>query len=227
MKRLVDFLFPRYCPVCGERLRRDEGLMCLSCNVHLPRTGYFEKNDNNPVIKKYSHEPRIKKAASFLFHHSGSDNAHIVYSMKYFGNYAACEKMGRIMALETQPSGFFDGIDAVIPIPLSFFREYRRGYNQSYHLAKGISSVTGIPVLRNVLMRRHFESSQTKLDVQEREANVKFAFSLRDPRQIEGKHVLLVDDVITTGSTTMSAAEIVLQAEGTTISIVSLACVEE
>lgn len=218
----LDFFFPRYCPMCGKRLQRDEELVCLHCNIHLPRTGYFSKFDDNPALRLFLSEPRIKRAAALMYHGTGTDSAQIVYSMKYHGSYSACRKMGRLIAYEAEQSGFFDGIDYIIPIPLTRERECHRGYNQTYHIAKGVSDVTGIKVLRSVLLRKDFTESQTRLTVSERYRNVENAFQLRDAETIKGKHVLLLDDVITTGATTMASARQLLKAEDTVVSIVSV-----
>lgn len=218
----LDFFFPRYCPVCGKRLLRDEKLICLHCNIHLPRTDHFLHIDDNPVLRLFLSEQRIKRAASFMHHGSGTDSANIVYSMKYHGSYSACRKMGRLIALEAKDSGFFEGIDVIVPVPLTWERESQRGYNQTYHMAKGISDVTGIKVLPHVLIRKTFDESQTKLSAIDRYENVSDAFLLRDRDVVKGKHVLLLDDVITTGATTLASARQLLIAENTVVSILSL-----
>lgn len=220
---LLDFIFPRFCLVCGKRLKKDENLVCLHCNIHLPRTDHFSHLEDNPVKQYFVSEERIIRAASFMYHRSGTDSANIVYSMKYHDNRKGCRKMGRLIAYEAKESGFFDDIDIIIPIPLTLSREHRRGYNQCYHIAKGISDVTGLPVLRHILLRNTFQESQTHLSLHQRIENVVGAFTLRDAETIRGKHILIVDDVITTGATTMYSARELLKAEGTTVSIISLA----
>lgn len=222
MEHALDFFFPRHCLVCGKRLKKDEHFVCLHCNIHLPRTNHFSHLDDNPVRELFLAEDRIKQAASFMFHVTGENSAKIVYSMKYHGDYSTCRKMGRLMAEETIESGFYDDIDMIVPLPLTWKREKMRGYNQTYHLAKGIADVIGKNVYRSILLRKKFMDSQTKLTAIERIINVADAFLLRDAERIRGKHVLLVDDVITTGATTISAARQLLKGENTTVSILSL-----
>lgn len=220
--KYLDFFFPRFCLVCGRRLKKDEQIVCLHCNIHLPRTDFFSHLDDNPVLRLFFSEKGVKRAASFMYHVPGTDSANIVYSMKYFGSYSACRKIGKLIAYEAKESGFLDDVDVIVPIPLTWDREIGRGYNQTYQISRGIGDVTGIKVLRYALVRRRFEMSQTKLSAVERYMNVADAFVLRDEEAVRGKHILLVDDVITTGATTLSAARQLLNVEGTTVSIVSL-----
>lgn len=222
MINVLEFLFPRFCLVCGKRLKKDERIVCLHCNIHLPRTDHFSHLDDNPVKRYFVSEDRIVQGASFMYHRSGTDSANIVYSMKYHDNRNGCRKMGRLLALEVKASGFFDDIDLIVPVPLTLKREHHRGYNQCYHIAKGIADITGLPVLRHVLLRHTYHGSQTHLSLHQRIDNVADVFALRDAETIKGKHVLLVDDIITTGATTMSSARQLLKAEGTIVSIISL-----
>ena len=131
-------------------------------------------------------------------------------------------QMGRLMALDLSESDFLNTVDCIVPIPLTRMRELSRGYNQSEMLARGFSSVTGLLVVVDAVVRRHFHQSQTHLRYQDREKNVDDAFALVDASLIAGKHVLLVDDIITYGSTMRACAKEVLKAEGTTVSILSL-----
>ena len=130
--------------------------------------------------------------------------------------------MGRLMAKEVESSGFFDGIDLLIPIPLARSRQRQRGYNQCTMLARGVSEVTGIKVVESVIMREKFERSQTRLDRWERMENVEGLFGLRDPQSLQGKHVLLIDDVMTTGATICACSKPLQQVEGIRISVLTL-----
>ena len=117
---------------------------------------------------------------------------------------------------------FFEDIDALLPVPLSKDRLKQRGYNQSEELARGISETTHLPILTNVLRRNAFHQSQTKLDRWQRNENVKDVFSLINAEKISGKHILIIDDIITTGATITAVGEELLKAEGVKISICSL-----
>ena len=222
LSTLLDFLFPRYCTVCGKRLEWDEDVICLLCNAMLPRTEYWTTPYDNPVAQLFWGKIPIEKAIAFCHFKSQTDDAQIIYDMKYHNRQDVAKQMGEMIATEVGESGFFDDIDCIVPVPLSLKRRMKRGYNQCELLAEGISNVTGLPVLPYVVVRKRFDSSQTHLTQWERERNVENVFELKDAEEIKGKHVLLVDDVITTGATTLSCARQLLQAEEARISILSI-----
>ena len=130
--------------------------------------------------------------------------------------------MGRMMGKELLPSGFFDGIDGIIPIPLAKKRQRQRGYNQSVEIARGVSEVTGLPILNQVVRRTNFKSSQTQLGRWERNENVETVFELIDGNAIRGKHLLIIDDVITTGATMIACAQQLVKAGDVKVSVLSL-----
>ena len=130
--------------------------------------------------------------------------------------------MGRQLAYKLSAKGFFEDIDALVPVPLTSDRLRERGYNQSHHIALGIGTVTGIPVYPNILERTQFQVSQTHQNLYERRENVRNAFRLADDRSLSGRHVLLVDDVITTGSTLLACATELLKTPGVRVSIATL-----
>jgi ComF family protein len=142
--------------------------------------------------------------------------------MKYYGRPDVARMMGATAARRFSENGFFYDIDAVVPVPLSRRRQWQRGYNQSTEIAHGVADVTGLPVLGHVLRRTTFHQSQTHLGAQDRRENVEGAFALRDAEAIRGKHLLIVDDVVTTGSTIMACGNELLRAEGVRLSILSL-----
>ena len=126
------------------------------------------------------------------------------------------------MAEELNEVGFFEGMDMIIPLPLHRNRKRKRGYNQCDFIAEGIKEVTGLPIERDVVLRMVDNTSQTHLLSSERKENVKDIFELKHPETIKGKHLLLVDDVITTGATTISCGKELAKAEGVRISVVSM-----
>ena len=129
-------------------------------------------------------------------------------------------EMGRLAAEEISPSGFFDGIDVLVPVPLTKSRFRQRGYNQSERLAQGISLHTGIPVETHYIIRKAFTKSQTSLSKIDRPDNVMDAFCLgKKGREMRGKHILIVDDIVTTGATTAACARVVLLEPDTKVSI--------
>lgn len=127
-----------------------------------------------------------------------------------------------MMAEEMRIAGYFEGVDAIIPVPLSPKRERQRGYNQSEMLARGIHEITGIPVMTKVVSRKHFQQSQTSLMRHQRQENVADIFELRSAEGMAGKHLLLVDDICTTGATLASCSNMLSTIPNIRISILTL-----
>ena len=164
----------------------------------------------------------IERAAALIYYEPHSEIAQLVYALKYRNRPDIGEDMGRLMANEMQIAHFFDGIDMLLPVPLSRKRLRQRGYNQSEELARGISDVTHLPIITNAVRRKHFIKSQTQLNRYERQENVMDMFELHDARQLKGHHVLLIDDICTTGATLMACAEALRHIEGIRLSILTL-----
>ncbi|MCX4294516.1 MAG: phosphoribosyltransferase family protein [Prevotella sp.] len=222
LTRLLDLVAPRACAVCGSRLAASERFICSSCVLHLPRTGYHARPQDNIVARLFWGRVTVMKASAFIFFRPKAESAAIVYEMKYRGDVGACRYMGRMMAAELAADGFFDGIDIIVPIPLTRKRRRARGYNQSEELARGVAEVAGLPVDAAVVERKGFSVSQTKLSRGQRMDNVEGTFRLKAPGRIAGRHVLLVDDVITSGATMMSCVRAVSEADGVTVSVLAL-----
>lgn len=220
LSSLLDFFFPRMCPVCGNRLELDEHPLCLRCNMDMPRTMFWEHPYDNPLARMYWGKIPVEKAAAYFYFVPKAGTAQMVYGAKYHGRGNIAIELGEMLADEMK--GFFDDFDCIVPVPVTIKRKMKRGYNQSDMIAQGISNVTGIPIERHTVIRRHFDKSQTHLTRDERILNVDDVFVLKDADSVKGKHVLLVDDVITTGATTISCAKQILKAENVKISILSL-----
>ena len=220
LSSLLDFFFPRMCPVCGNRLELDEHPLCLRCNMDMPRTMFWEHPYDNPLARMYWGKIPVEKAAAYFYFVPKAGTAQMVYGAKYHGRGNIAIELGEMLADEMK--GFFDDFDCIVPVPVTIKRKMKRGYNQSDMIAQGISNVTGIPIERHTVIRRHFDKSQTHLTRDERIQNVDDVFVLKDADSVKGKHVLLVDDVITTGATTISCANQILKAENVKISILSL-----
>lgn len=219
---LLDLISPRTCVVCGQRLSVSEETICSKCNLHLPRTGFQQDPYENIIAKIFWGQVPIERATALFYYEPHAETANILYEMKYKNHPEIGEVMGRLMARELQMSNFFEGIDGIIPVPLAKKRQRQRGYNQSHELAKGISEITGLPIYNKVVRRTVFEGSQTSLGRWERNENVEQVFELKDAPTVQGKHLLIVDDVVTTGATVIACAKELCKAGGVRISVLSL-----
>lgn len=221
-KRIMDFFFPRECVVCGSRLAASSNVICMTCNLRLPRTGFQLHPKENDMARLFWGLIPVENAAALFYYLPNSDTSAIIRQLKYNGNRGCGYEMGRIMAYDFIDHGFFDGIDAIIPIPVSRDRKIERGYNQSQIIAAGVASVTGLPVISNAVKRQHFHESQTQKHFLERKENVKDAFKLNDGSKIKGRHLLIIDDVVTTGATVTACAEELLKGGAKSFSILSI-----
>lgn len=168
----------------------------------------------------------IEKAAALFFYSAQAPVSKAIYDLKYHHSPEIGISLGEIVAREFSHKEFFEGIDMIIPVPLTKKRQHHRGYNQSMMIAKGIGNITGIKINNNIVKRTIFKESQTQKDVIDRKENVKDAFSIINTKDITNQHVLLVDDIVTTGATTIACSQQLMKAEGVKISIVSLGFVK-
>lgn len=221
----LSLLFPRCCLVCGRPLAKGEECICTMCNINLPRTNYHLQEDN-PVVQLFWGKVPLERATSFFFYRKGSDFRQILHQLKYGGRKELGATMGRYMASELLPSGFFKGIDVIIPVPLHKKKQQLRGYNQSEWIVRGIAAVTGISVNTESIIRRKNTETQTRKSTFERWENVDGIFELHSSEHLPGKHVLIVDDVLTTGATTVACASALMEVQGIRISILTLAVAE-
>lgn len=223
---VCDFLFPRACCICGNSLLHDEKYCCTSCLMALPRTNLHLIEDNE-IEKNFWGKINIKRATSFLYYSKGGDVRQLLYELKYHGNKYIGEFLGRVMASELIDSGFFDGIDCIIPVPLHKKKLHKRGYNQSEWLCKGISQVTSIPIRKDIIRRVSQTETQTHKGMYERWSNVNQAFQGEDVSSLNNLHILIVDDVLTTGATIVSCCDSFKDIKSIQISVLTLAIATE
>jgi len=207
---LVYFFFPHCCEVCGRLLLGGEEIMCSYCYLDLPRTNFHKRGDN-PVEQLFWGRVEIRHATSFFFFNKGSEYQQLLHKLKYKGYGQIGEYLGRIFASEIRET-VFAGADCIIPVPLHPRKKRKRGYNQSEKIGHGMGEVLGIPQLIDVLIRSENTDSQTRRGRFERYLNMKGRFIVRDKSVIEGKVVILLDDVVTTGSTVEACAQVLLDA---------------
>lgn len=220
--RVLDFISPRFCVVCDHRLAVTEHSLCTNCLIHLPRTGFQHSPYDNAMAQLFWHVTPVERAAALFFFEPHSELANVVYRMKYNDHPDIGEDLGRVMANDMLQADFFADIDVLLPVPLSRKRMRQRGYNQSECLARGVHDVTHLPVVTKALRRRHFRRSQTMLGRMERQENVRDMFFVKDDSMLRHKHVLLMDDVCTTGATLMACIDVLRHIEGIRLSVLTL-----
>lgn len=208
--------------MCGNRLTTDEKHICVECIATMPPTGHLSDPYENRMAKLLWGRLPVERVAALFFYQPKSTFSNAIIALKYHGMKGAGVTLGRIFARQAKEQGFFDGIDYIIPMPIARKRERWRGYNQSVMIARGISEVSGISVRTDIVKRTTFKASQTNLRSMERWRNVEGAFTLLKPNDIAGRHVLLVDDVMTTGATIIACGEACMAAGDVRFSIMTL-----
>lgn len=217
---LIDLIFPRTCVVCGELLSPQEKDICINCLSTLPK---IEKIHLDEIEKSFWGKVEIERATSFMYYHKNSPYNNLIHRLKYKNCPDTGDRLAFLAAKEIAESGFFDDIDAIVPLPLSKRKMRQRGYNQCDYIAKGLSRATGIPVIKNAVKRLKSNETQTHKSRDERWQNVEGIFALSDAALLEGKHILLIDDILTTGATLASCAKSIQEGCQCKISIFTLA----
>ena len=219
---LTDLLFPRLCVVCGDRLIDQEQWICLNCLHHIPRTNFHLAVDN-PVARIFYGRVQIEHATSFFYFSKGSKYQTLLHNLKYKGMKELGAEIGKHFAIDLMHSPGFSSIDIVCPVPLHPNKERKRGYNQSWWIASGIAKQMNKELNADNLKRVTATETQTRKSRFERWQNVEGIFELTNPEEFFGKHVLLIDDVVTTGSTLEACANAIVSATDAKVSIATLA----
>ena len=223
---LVSLFYPELCLLCGNPLVRNEQFICLFCHSNMPKTNYHHST-GNPARDLFAGYTQINEITSYLFFEKEGATQKMIHSLKYFGNKELATYLGRIAAVELKAEGFYASIDAILPVPLHPKKEKRRGYNQSEWIAKGFAPVYGCPIEKKRLKRLTDTESQTRKTVYDRHVNVENIFGLTEPEYFYGKHILLIDDVLTTGATVISCIDAVSTIPDLKISIFTLSIARE
>lgn len=225
LRDIVSLFFPPVCAACGSPLSDGEALLCNRCRWDIPLTHYWEHDDNPLAERLRGHIPMVHASAFYFFTHQSQFRA-LIHDFKYRGRWRSALRMGEWFGAEIAP--YYGDVDVIIPIPLHLRRRLKRGYNQSEYIARGIGKALGKPVDTRLVARRKHTRSQATQAGGERWDNVDDIFKVRKPADIAGRHVLLVDDVVTTGATVISLAEAILRAApDCRISIAALATTQE
>lgn len=223
LSTIIDLLAPRFCSVCGKRLKAGEKGLCIDCLMELQLSPYCDGKAGNALERLFWQGLPIQRAAALMVHDTDSMQRRLVLDMKFRNMPKTGFYFGQIMARQLMGTDFFDGVDVIVPVPIPIMRMLKRGYNQSEQLALGISDVTGIPIDTRSVRRKNYKTHQARLSIAERADNVKGSFILAKPENLEGRHVLMVDDVITTVRTLREMGRTLAAVPGVSLSVLALA----
>ena len=201
---LKELLLPRLCPVCGKLLMESEDVMCAFCAIGLPRHRITNIKDNL-LLRMVWNKADVKRATTLLAYNHYSPYHNLIINFKFHGMSDLAVKLGRWAAMEAQRLDFWEGVDALVPVPLTRWRRWKRGYNQAERLAQGMAEVTGLPVV-DLLRRTKYRKPQSQLTGAARRRNAEGIYEAAVPPEWQGKRLVLVDDVMTTGSTLANCA---------------------
>jgi ComF family protein len=219
---ILNLFYPHNCHACGDALSTQENIICLLCESKLPRTG-FHMHADNPIARVFWGRVKLEDATSFLFFNKGGHVQELMHALKYKGKKETGVHLGKLFGLDLKNSPSYQHIDTIIPVPLHPKKLHKRGFNQSYTIAKGIGKVLDAEIDRTNLIRIVNTESQTKKSRYNRWENVKGVFGVINENQLKDKHILLVDDVLTTGATLEACASVLLDIENTKVSVATLA----
>lgn len=221
IKDFLNLLVPVLCPVCGAVLLKNERIICTGCLFELPRTFYLSYSDN-PVSRLFWGRIYIENATALFQYQKGSRFQRLIHELKYKGRQDIGREMGRLLGIELKGSAFVSA-DIILPVPLHKRKQRQRGYNQCHPIAEGLSKCLGIPWYSRHIIRPSVSLTQTSRSRIDRWLNVDGIFEILDPEKLSGKHIILVDDVVTTGATLEACATALLSLEKVRISMVTVA----
>lgn len=213
-----NLLYPNLCLVCSENINYNENKICISCINNIPKTNYHLQQDN-PVEKRFWGKVPIEKVTAYFFFEKGSPYQKLLHLLKYKNNKELGKELGKYAAVDLLENSFFRDVDLIVPVPLHPNKLRKRGYNQSEWIAMGLSEILDIPIETSNTIRTIENPTQTKKSVYDRYLNTENIFDIKDRERYAGKHILLVDDVLTTGSTLESCASCILECIDSKVSI--------
>jgi len=211
LQNFSELLYPKLCGGCGNHLYENEDVVCVYCRASLPLSGECDYA-HNPSEKLFWGKVAITAAASFLFFQKKSSTQHLLHQLKYQQKEIIGEWLGEQFAYSLQSKGRFAAVEIIIPVPLHPSRIKFRGFNQCDAIARGMASVLQIPIANGILIRSVATQSQTKKNRFQRFENMNSVFCISEKASRLPDHVLLLDDVLTTGATLISAAQVLAKA---------------
>jgi len=222
---LSDFthlFFPHNCLGCGSDVLANDAVLCLQCYSQLPETGFIQQ-PNNPVEKIFYGRTNIQAAGSAFYFTKESTIQYLMVELKYRGNKDAGYFMGKLLGMQLAATERFNTVDAIVPLPLNAKKERKRGYNQAVVIAEGIQAEWNRPILTKAIGRKIFTNTQTQKGRIERWENMQDVFEVTDAGALAGKHILLIDDVVTTGASLEACATPIIQVPGVILSVATVA----
>lgn len=222
---ITNVIYPKLCAACQEALNKHEKVFCLKCQLSLPKTDHVLYADN-PVAKKFWGKVPIERALAMYNFHKTSRLQEVMHALKYKGRKDVGLRLGNLMGYHLLQYQVFRDVDYITAVPLHKEKLLKRGYNQSGIIAEGLAEVLNIKYDGDLIKRTVFTATQTKKSRLERWDNVKDIFEITNAELITNKHILIIDDVITTGSTLEACAVKLIQYPGVTVSIAAVAFAE-
>ncbi len=218
----IALIYPRNCVSCANLLYKHEAQLCNYCIHNLPKTN-FHKTLKNPVEALFYGRQAIAFASSYYLFEKSSGVQKILHHIKYKHNHELASDIGALYGNELKDNELIASAHFIVPVPLHDKKLKIRGFNQSEEFAKGLSLSMKMPINTTILIRKEFTETQTKKNKYQRWENVEDAFELKNPELFERKHIIVVDDVITTGATIEACVELLKNIEGIKISVLSIA----
>ena len=221
LNAFIHLFYPNLCAGCASDVLSENKILCVRCLVRLPKTN-FATIPNNPVEKIFWGRINLVAAHSEFYFSKHSIIQTLVHQLKYNNGLEVGRLLGKMMGQSLMESQRFNRIDYLIPLPLFPDKQKKRGYNQAYVICQGISEIMQVPILEENLIRIKNTTTQTKKQRSQRWENVADSFIIKHPALLQHKHVLLVDDVVTTGATLEAGGRALLQITGLQLSIATL-----
>jgi ComF family protein len=219
---LLRLFYPALCLACQDTLPQSNMQLCLDCQTKLPYTTLHEDVDNL-FTQRFWGRVRVQSGAACFYFVKGGKIQQVIHHLKYSHKPYIGFHWGKIYAQKLAQEAHFRTVDLVIPVPLHWKKQQLRGYNQAEAISRGLAEGMEKLHIPKALIRNEFSSSQTQKGKLDRLNNVEQAFSVARPAELEGRHVLLVDDVMTSGATLEACALPILALSGTKVSMVTLA----
>src|SRR5574344_1449583 len=220
LDNLLSLFYPHFCIGCHQILQENEKHLCLHCYLHLPETNYH-LIEKNPLDEIFRGRVKVENTYSLLHYRKGNHVQQILHHLKYKGCKEIGAELGEYYGHKLIQAGKLSDVDYILPIPLHPKKQKIRGYNQSEWIAMGLSCATHIPYTNNYLVRKQFTETQTKKSRYNRWENVKDVFQIADAEALQNKHVIVCDDVLTTGATTEAAIQKILEIENPNVTIIT------